>query len=327
MRSEVACLPEAFLTRLRAIFPRTRFDSLANTFSEERPTSFRVNTAKAGIEEVREELSRAGFRLERVPWLQEGFVLREGTLRALQDQAVYREGKIYVQNLSSMIPALILDPQEGEKILDLTAAPGSKTSQIVNLMKAKGTVVANDNNRVRFFKLLATLKNQGCSTVQATNFYGESFARRYPGFFNRVLLDAPCSAEGRFQSQDPRSFGYWKPRKIEEMVRKQKRLLAAAVHSLLPGGVMVYSTCTFAPEENEGVLSWGYEKFAGVLEPCDPWAAPSILRSLPNAMRPLEAFEGKPYHPNVRFAARILPSRTMEGFFVAKAIKRTASGA
>ena len=325
MRTEASRLPEEFLERLHSIFPVGRFDALVNTFTQSKPTTFRVNTLIGRREEVLAQLKEAGFGLAPVSWFGEAFALRQGTLRELQEHALYRDGKIYVQNLSSMIPPLLLDPRAGEKILDLTAAPGSKTSEIVCLMGGQGEVMANDNNRTRFFKLLATLKNQTCTTVQAVCHHGESMGRRFPAAFDRVLLDAPCSAEGRFRANEPRSYRYWKVRKVDEMARKQRRLFAAAVGALKPGGVLVYSTCTFAPEENEGVLSWAYEKFEGVLSASSVWQDWPPLRALGNVARPLAGWEGKPFHRDTALAARILPSESMEGFFVAKLRKKAAA--
>ncbi len=322
MRTEVARLPEDFLDRLRRIFPTGRFDALVNTFAEPGPTTLRANTLKATGEEVRAGLQEAGFALERVPWFHDAFILRRGTLRELQEHPFYAEGKTYVQNLSSMIPPLILDPRPGESVLDLTAAPGSKTSELACLMKGEGRIVANDNNRPRFFKLLATIRNQGCANVQTVCHHGESMGRRFPAAFDRVLLDAPCSAEGRFYANEPRSYAYWKTRKVEEMARKQRRLFAAAVEALQPGGALVYSTCTFAPEENEGVVSWALERFKGALRASDLWREAPLLATLPNKARPLSSWEGHAFQRDVALAARILPSETMEGFFVAKFRKK-----
>ena len=125
MRSEVHRLPGPFLERLRRLFPRHKWDSFANTFTESRPTSFRINTLKCtDASQITEELQAQGLRFERVAWYRDAFVLKQGGLRELQSTSLYREGQIYVQSLSSMIPALVLAPREGEEILDLAAAPG-----------------------------------------------------------------------------------------------------------------------------------------------------------------------------------------------------------
>jgi tRNA (cytosine49-C5)-methyltransferase len=236
-------------------------------------------------------------------------------LRALQETPCYRDGKIYVQSLSSMIPVLVLGPQPGETILDLTAAPGSKTTQISMMMHDEGKIVANDNHKTRFFRLKANVDQQRATNVELSLHYGEGFGRKFPERFDRVLLDAPCSAEGRFLATEPKSFGYWKPRKVNEMARKQRKLLFSAIHALKPGGVLVYSTCTFAPEENEALIHWAVEKFKGSLEVSD------IRLPLPNRMLGLTAWEGKAFHPTTAKTLRILPDSVMEGFFVAKLTK------
>ena len=315
MRSEVKVLPEAFLNRLRTIVSSQKWDQIANTFSESKPTTFRVNTLKTDVRTTREMLEQKGFRLEPVPWYPEAFILRSGRLRELQEAEIYRKGEIYVQALSSMIPALVLDPKPGETILDLTAAPGSKTTQIACLMKGEGKIVANDNNKVRFFKLKANVELQGASNVTLSLKHGESFGREHPEQFDRVLLDAPCSAEGRFDIHEPASYRYWKPIKIREMARKQRRLFLSAVSALRPGGILVYSTCTFAPEENEEMIDWALKKLVGKIR------IEKITLPFPNQSGGLSAWEGMAFDPAVKQTVRVLPNPQMEGFFVAKVRK------
>lgn len=145
-------IPEKFLERLAQIVGPSFLAQIKQTFVE-RPTSFRVNTLKGKKDEVIEVLNQNGFKFERVLWYKDAFILLNKSKRELTDLDIYQEGKIYIQSLASMIPPLVLDPQPGEKVLDLTAAPGSKTSQIAALMEGKGELVANDNNKIRFFKL------------------------------------------------------------------------------------------------------------------------------------------------------------------------------
>ncbi|MCM8794932.1 MAG: RsmB/NOP family class I SAM-dependent RNA methyltransferase [Candidatus Omnitrophica bacterium] len=316
MKNDIKVLPEVFLDRLRRIFPPAKFDEAANTFAEPKPTTFRVNTLKADPAAVKEALEHAGFILQPVHGIPSAFSLKRGSLRDLQKEKVYREGKIYVQSIPSMIPALVLDPRPGEEILDLTAAPGSKTTQIACLMGNKGKIVANDNDRVRFFKLKANVEGQGASIVELSLRYGEAFGKHRPESFDRVLLDAPCSAEGRFLTGEPASYRYWKPAKVKEMVRKQKKLFFSAVHALRTGGILVYSTCTYAPEENEGVLDWALKKFPAVLE-LEPVCLP-----FPNQMPGLGRWEKEEFDPRVRRAVRLIPTAEMEGFFVARLRKK-----
>lgn len=315
MREQVSKLPEPFLERLRLIVPCDKFDAVANTFTEPKPTTFRANTLKTSAKKVAEALENQGFRLERVSWYPDAFILKAGRLQELQKTSFYQNGEIYVQSLSSMIPPLVLDPKPGEEILDLTAAPGSKTTQLACLMNGEGKIVANDNNRPRFFKLKANLELQGVRNVELMQRYGESIGRMFPERFQKILLDAPCGTEGRFYVHEPETYCYWKPAKIREMVRKQKKLLYSAVQALGTGGVLVYSTCTFAPEENEGVLDWVLEKFQGVI------AIEKIDFMLPNQTSGLGAWDDETFDASVRNARRILPTAQMEGFFVVKVRK------
>ncbi len=312
MKAEAKALPSVFLEKLKRIIPVQKWDEVANTFTEVKPTTFRINTLKASPDVLRERLEHLGFRLEKVSWYPEAFILRSGRLRELQETEAYRKGEIYVQSLSSMLPPLVLDPQPGDTLLDLTAAPGSKTTQMACMMKGEGKITANDNNKIRFFKLKANLEMQGASNVELSMRHGELFGRDFPESFDRILLDAPCSAEGRFNTDEPATYKYWKPAKIKEMARKQKNLIISAVRALRPGGVLVYSTCTFAPEENEGVLDWLKGKFEEGIQ------VEKITLPFLNQARGISKWEGKNFHPSVQNALRIIPTNLMEGFFLAK---------
>ena len=312
MRSEVRALPELFLDRLKRIVPLRKWDDIANMFTGDRPTTFRVNTVKTPAGAVREALEHLGFRLRPVSWYPEAFILMDGRLRDLQETQIYQSGSIYVQSLSSMIPPLVLNPQPGEHVLDLTAAPGSKTTQMVSLMRGEGEIVAVERNRIRYEKLKANLNLQGAVMVKPMLSYGESIGKRYPAAFDRVLVDAPCSTEGRFNVREPASYRYWAMRKIHEMAWLQKKLLSSAVLALRTGGVMVYSTCTFAPEENEAVVSDILSRFDNALE------LENIESPVPNQMRGLRSWEKTVSHPSIGNALRILPTSEMEAFFIAR---------
>jgi 16S rRNA (cytosine1407-C5)-methyltransferase len=319
MRSEVQALPKLFLERLRKVIPVHKFDSIANTFSDSKPTTFRINTLKAGAHcntPVQEELQHQGFRLEKVSWYSEAFILRSGRLKDLEKTEVYQKGGICVQNLSSMIPPLVLEPKPGEKVLDLAAAPGSKTTQLACLMNGKGRIVANDNNEIRFARLAANVALQGARNVELMRSYGESAGKKFPEQFDRVLVDAPCSAEGRFDVHEPSSYRYWNPKKIQDIAKIQKKLLFSGLAALKEGGVLVYSTCTFAPEENEAVINEALGKFGDAVQ-VEP-----VGFSISNQMSGLAVWEKVNFHASVKKAVRILPTSEMEGFFIARIKKR-----
>ena len=315
MKGTLDVFPPEFLERLKRIIPAQQWELVLSTFEQPKPTSFRVNTLKADPATVCGELMTQGFVVDPVAWCPTAYILRQKRLADLQETRGYKEGELYVQSLSSLLPVLLLDPQPGEQILDVAAAPGGKTSHIACLMRGQGRLVANDHNRIRFYKLQATVRQQGVSFAQLTRRDGASFGRTDAGRFDRVLVDAPCGTEGRFYTGRASSYDYWRPRKIHEMLIKQRRLILAGAQALRPGGMMVYSTCTFAPEENEGVVSWLMREHPGVvgLEP--------IESPIPNTMAGLPNWEHVVFDASIHRTIRVLPTLEMEGFFLAKFCK------
>jgi 16S rRNA C967 or C1407 C5-methylase (RsmB/RsmF family) len=312
-------LPDAFLDRLRSIVPPDAYDAVLASFSSPQATGFRVNTLRADEADAIAALEAIGLHPRAVDGLPGGYWVPPEERAALLASAEAAE-RVYVQNLASQLPPLLLNPQPGERVLDLCAAPGSKTRQLVCLMRDEGEVAAVEAVRGRFFKLRANLEAQGASIVRTFQRDGATVWRHRPEHFDRVLLDAPCSTEGRFRTDDPETTAYWSPRKVKEMTGKQKKLLFSAIQSLRPGGALVYSTCTFAPEENEGVLSRFLEKFEGKVE-----AVPVELPAAFDARPGLAEWSGKAFAPGVRHARRVLPSATAEAFFVARLVKHAST--
>ncbi len=316
-------LPEIFVERMKVLFGAYA-GQIEKTFVE-RPTTFRINHLKVkSNENVKAVLAEQGFKFKEVPWNKGAFVLQNKTKRELTDSSIYMEGKIYIQSLASMVPPLILQPQPGEKVLDLTAAPGSKTSQMAVMMQRTGELVANDVNKVRFFKLKHNMELLGVSDeIPEWKFSlrmedGSRLCGENPEYFDKILLDAPCSAEARFVVGDVKSFGYWSEKKIKEMADKQRKLLFSAWHALKPGGTLVYSTCTFAPEENEVQVSKLLERFADAAQIIPIGSVLSGLKSFPV----VQEWKNKKLQPGIKHCLRILPNNEIEGFFVAKIGKK-----
>jgi len=305
-------LPEAFRDRLTAILPPECFAACWQSFAAEQPTAFRANLLKGPADALGAELSAAGFALTPLAWKADAFVVPAAQRRALTECAAYRQGRIYIQNPSSMVPPLVLAPQVGERILDLGAAPGSKTLQLAELMGNQGSIWAVESVRGRFFRLRDNLARHGAENVQTHLADGTRFWRKHGEQFDRVLLDAPCSSEGRFRADAPKTWRYWSQKKIREASRKQQRLAYAAVQCLKPGGVLVYSTCTFAPEENEAIISRLLRQFASALTIED------IALPFANVASGLRQWRGKAFAAQVQRAKRILPAGGMEGFFVCR---------
>jgi NOL1/NOP2/sun family putative RNA methylase len=217
-------------------------------------------------------------------------------------------GYYYVQEAASMIPPVVLNPKPGDVVLDMAAAPGSKSSQIVQYMKNSGVLIANDVKGDRLAALGINLQRIGAHNQVITLMQGERFADAGI-MFDRILLDAPCSGTGTIR-KSPKTILMWNPDMVKRLARMQKKLIMTAWKCLKPGGTLVYSTCSTEPEENEGVVSFllGNAKDARMLEINLP-----IKRS--NAV--LE-FDGESYHPEVHNCLRLWPQdNDTEGFFVA----------
>lgn len=307
-------LPESFIDKVLELYP-TQADSVLKTFSERPSYSIRVNSIKTTTEEVKKELAAQGIQTEPIPWNPYGLIvpaLRQAD--PLIEHPLYSSGWFSIQNLSSMIPPLILNPQPNENILDLAAAPGSKTGMIAELMKNTGTIIANDISKARIYKLQATLSRLGVTNTQIRSKPGERIWEDYPDYFDRVLVDAPCSMEGMFNLQDPESYEHWSPKKVKRLAKQQRWLLRSAVSATKPGGIIVYSTCTLSPEENEGVVQWFLERYGSTA---------SLLNTSLTFTPGLTKWQNKTYFPELERTQRVLPDGVMEGFFVATFRKST----
>lgn len=311
-------LPEKFLERLQEIIPPDKFDTVFETFSNAKPITFRVNTLKTDTATLIQKLAGQNIEIEQVPWYEDAFILK-GEKAVLMKTEEYRNGFVYIQNLSSMIPALILNPRTRDIICDLTAAPGSKTTQLAQMMKNKGSILANDLSRTRSFRLKANLKEQGVTNTTVTSFPGQTLWQKYPDHFDKTLVDVPCTMEGRFSTLDPDSYKDWTPKKVKLLSKLQKFLLRSAVSMTKPGGLIVYSTCTLEPEENEGVVDWLLEKEKGNV------LVEEITLQVPGIEHGLTKWNNKEFDPQLEKTIRILPSDTMEGFYVAAIRKINSS--
>lgn len=310
-------LPEKFLERLQRLYSEDEFQQILTAIATKPLPSFRTNTLKITTSELEKKLQEQGFEIEKIAWYQDAFILKNKSVRELTDTDDYKNGEIYIQNLSSMIPSLVLDPQPDEKILDLCAAPGSKTTQIAALMENNGEIVANDLSRGRLYKLTANLNMYGVTNSKTTNFPGQMIWKKFPEYFDRTLVDVPCSMEGRIRLDDPETYEDWKLGKIKALERMQQYLLRSAISATKVGGIIVYSTCTLAPEENEGVIDWIIKK-AGSAIKIEKIEIPNL------ELQPGITKWNKEFTNQTSLTSRVHPSSRMEGFFVAK-IRKIAS--
>jgi 16S rRNA (cytosine1407-C5)-methyltransferase len=305
-------LPAEFIARLRGILPAGHVDDCLASFGVPQDLAFRVNTLKTDVQSVVDLLTAQGLGLEPLPWYRLGFRVGHGQRAALTASPPACDGRIYVQNPSSMVPPVILGAQPGDTVLDLAAAPGGKALQIAADMANRGTLSAVEAVRARFFRLKANLDRAGVTCARVYLMDGALVWRKTGERFDRVLLDAPCSSEARFRLEEPDSFRFWSPKKIKTMQRKQLTLLHSAVRSLKPGGILVYSTCSFAPEENEAVVSRLLAKLPHAL------AVEPIALPIAHVQPGLIEWQGERFHADLSKAMRILPDGLMEGFFVCK---------
>ena len=332
-------IPERFLERLTEMFGVSLSNQINSTFVK-KPITFRVNNIKATKQEIKKILLENGFKLKDVSWYKDVFILQNKWKQDILDLDIYQTGKIYMQSLASMVPPLVLDPQPGDSVLDLTAAPGSKTSQIAALMsdpdgstsggkRPKGELVANDNNKIRSLKLKHNMELLGVESSSALaggdpDYWqftlrskdGVVLCREYPEYFDKILLDVPCTAEARFLADKPKSFSYWNEQKVKEMALKQFDLLCSSWGALKQGGVLVYSTCTFAPEENELQISRFMEQNTN----CEIL---DIDLSEVKELSIVKSWKNKDINTEVvKKALRIMPDNEIEGFFVVKLKKK-----
>lgn len=302
-------LPLDFTQEIYNTFSSKIADKILMGMYEKRYTTLRVNTIKYNIEDLIAVLKKENIEFERVEWYENALIIKNVNERKLQELEIYKNGYIYIQSLSSMIPPLVLNPKRGDKVLDLTAAPGSKTTQMSAMMENEGYILANELDTIRCQRLKYNVDMQGASIVEINNANGEIIGEKYPNTFDKILLDVPCSGEGRFEIEDEKTYKNWSTKQVEELSQVQRKLFNSAIKALKPGGEMVYSTCTLNTKENEEILNWGLKNFKIRIEDID--------LKLKNTTKGIT----KGFDNSLKKAIRVLPNKYQEGFFVAKIIK------
>lgn len=247
-------LPEEFLKRMQEMLGEEYEEFLAS-YEQPRTYGLRVNTRKMTPEEFEE---RKIFPVKRIPWVENGFFY-EGDVRPAQ-HPLYAAGAYYLQEPSAMTPAACLPVEPGERVLDLCAAPGGKATELGAKLKGKGVLVANDISNSRAKALLYNLEVFGIDNAFVTNETPARLADAFEGYFDKILVDAPCSGEGMFRKEQAVARD-WTPEKSEYFAGQQREIVRQAVRMLRPGGKLLYSTCTFAPCEDEQTIAWTLEQF------------------------------------------------------------------
>ncbi|MHC1635220.1 MAG: NOL1/NOP2/sun family putative RNA methylase [Candidatus Methanospirareceae archaeon] len=267
----------------------------------------RINTLKVeDIEGFVSEL-RDKWRLERVPFCDYAYFVDEDVKLGKTDE--YFLGKIYIQEAASLLPPMILSPSGEDFVLDACAAPGSKTTQLAQIMENKGCIIANDISLSRIKSLVYNIELTGTLNAIVTRMDAVSFSK-FPERFDKILVDVPCSCEGVVR-RDWGVFNDWSVNMIRGLSYRQKRILSACLKALKREGILVYSTCTLAPEENEEVIDYALRNFDLEVE--------EIRVEGLKAREGILEWEGKEFDERVRKAIRIYPQdNDTEGFFIAK---------
>lgn len=315
-------LPEKiakFKSKLQSIYINPELFEKTLTNLKPKPIVFRLNTLRENHQQTLEKLKSMGFDFKPGPILNSYILLNTpqntDIKTRLSDTQYFKDGSLYIQNLSSMLPALELKPKPGEKILDMCASPGSKTSQMALLGQNQALITAVENNRARYFSMIKNMETQSVENVEFLLDNAYLLDKKYPKFqryFDKVLLDAPCSNEGLLNLDDAGSFEKWNPKTPEHLSRLQKKLISGGLNMLKVGGILVYSTCTFSVEENEEVIDWALKKF-----PKTKLLECGVVKSLSKTTCGLTSYKKKTFSGELAKSVRILPTDIYNGFFIA----------
>ncbi len=295
---------EDFKNRLEQIEP-TLFDRL----QKKDEFSFRVNLHRTNAKELLELLKKEGFEPKRVEWCESAFTLPIEFKEKLIKSTPYTGKQIYIQNLSSIFAALALGVKKDDWVLDLAAAPGGKALIFSQLAKK---VSAVEKDKSRFFMMKRNFKESLAKNIQTYNKDGRFVYKATPETFDRVFLDAPCSSEAHIDLK--KGITWWSQRRIYKFAKLQKELIVSAFESLKPNGVMIYATCTFAPEENEAVVNFLLQRYsnAKVIE---------VEHNLENIQSGLTSWRGEEFDKSCSKTLRFLPEGAFSGFYMAKIVK------
>ena len=271
-------LPQAFLNRMKNQLGPEYPDFLAS-LERPRAVALRYNPLKG-------QAPAMDFTGDPVPWEPQGYYYDPNARPGLHPY--HEAGVYYLQEASAMAPVALLDPQPGERVCDLCAAPGGKTTQIAGRMMGDGFLLCNEINPKRAKILSRNIERMAVSNALVTNEHPQRLAERFAGFFDRVLIDAPCSGEGMFRKEEA-AVTDWSQETVEMCARRQAEILHSGATLVRPGGRLVYSTCTFAPEEDEGAVEAflaAHPEFS--LEAVEnPWfdcVAPGMYRMWPHKL-------------------------------------------
>lgn len=296
-------LPESFRKMMQQLLGE-EYEAFLRGFDERRQFGLRVNTSKMESEEF---ARIAPFHLRKIPWITDGYFYEEEDVPA--KHPFYAAGLYYLQEPSAMTPASRLPVKPGERVLDLCAAPGGKATALGAKLQGEGLLVANDINTARAKALLRNLELFGIANAFVTNEAPYVLAEKYPEYFDKIMVDAPCSGEGMFR-KNPAVIEAWQEKGPEYFSKLQKEIILHGADMLRPGGIMLYSTCTFSPAENESVITHLLRQ--------RPEMEVIPMEDYEGFSQGLTTFDGEVFHESCRLCRRIFPHKMPgEGHFMA----------
>ncbi|MBQ8828331.1 MAG: RsmB/NOP family class I SAM-dependent RNA methyltransferase [Clostridia bacterium] len=285
-------LPEEFENKLKNLLGEDEFSEYKNVLDDERFYGFRANTLKISFDEFKKIACESLGAYANVPWCSDGLYYKDSFPGR---HPYYHAGLYYIQEPSAMYPGASLKPEPGERVLDICAAPGGKTVQLASAMKGEGILVSNDISEERVKALVKNVELTGAKNVIITNETPENLSKNFEGWFDKILVDAPCSGEGMFR-KDEEAVKSWENFKTEKCRGMQDSILESVHKMLKPGGILLYSTCTFSPLENEQTISdfmdrYGcyetlpLEKCGGICDANPAWCENGVSNCIENAAR------------------------------------------
>lgn len=279
-------------------------NKIIDGFGQNRKLTLRINKLKTAVENVKKVLTDLNIKFSEVSWSEDALIIEGTTKQEILELEIYKNGEIYLQSLSSMIPALILNPQANENILDMAAAPGGKTTQMSAISNNLALITACEKNKIRAERLKYNIQKQGANRV---NVLVEDSRKLDDNFsFDKILLDAPCSGSGTINIFDEKLNKYFTKELVDRSIKTQKELLQKAIKVLKKGEEMVYSTCSILKQENEENIEKFLKNNQLEIVPIDI----ELLKDIPILPSKIEG------------VITVCPNELYEGFFVAKLRKK-----
>jgi len=293
-------LPQFLIEELNKQYGEEICNKILNGYMEERVVTLRINTLKSDVQKVCEELSKNNIQFEKVSWSNAALVIKNANEEDLQKLSIYENGEIYLQSLSSMLPPVIMGPKENTDILDMTAAPGGKTTQIAALTNNNANITACEMNNIRIEKLKYNIEKQRANSVSILQADSRNLSDYFA--FDQILLDAPCSGSGTIDLNNEKTYKNFTEKLVDKSTKSQFTLLKKALKILKPGHEMIYSTCSILARENEDILN-------KALKGINAEILPIYIYGIENIPLLTTKIEG---------TLCVCPNKYYEGFFVAK---------